>query len=192
MARRKKVQAPKEHVTRDILLQLLKTGVVLAVAMTAPNALKMFTPRGRRESPLEQYYPSSVNRQLTRLWRKGFVDVREGPDGYVVTISDKGKTEILRYDLDTMDVPRPREWDGKWRMVFFDIPGKEESVRAAFRQHLKSMGFFQMQKSVYVHPFPCSKQVQFLREVYAIPHSVKLAVVDVLENDEDLRRIFHV
>lgn len=192
MARRKQGIVPKEHITKDIILDLLKTGLTIAVAMTAPNALKMFAHRDRRDGPWEQYYPSSVDRQLTRLWRKGFVDVREGPDGYTVSISEKGKTEVLRYDLDDMHVPQQRQWDGKWRMVFFDIPGKEESVRAGFRQHLKSMGFFQMQKSVYVHPFPCNKQVQFLREVYAIPHSVKLAVVDVLENDEDLRRIFHV
>lgn len=190
MARKKTKIEPKEHITRDVLLNLLKTGLVLAVAVTAPGALVMFKPFMKKRDEFEEYYPSSVNRQLSKLWRKGFVDVEQGKDGYTVKISEKGRTEILKYDINDMDAPIADRWDGKWRMVMFDIPRDKEFARAAFRRHLNVMGFFQMQKSVYVHPYPCRKQVQFLREVYDIPHAVKLAVIETLENDEDLRKIF--
>lgn len=190
MTRKKTVLEPKEHITRDILLNLLKTGLVLTVAVTAPGALVMFKPFMRKHEDFEEYYPSSVNRQLSKLWRKGFVDVEQGNDGYTVKISEKGRTEVLKYDVRAMKVPLPDRWDGKWRMVIFDIPKKEEFARAAFRHQLRAMGFFQMQMSVYVYPYPCAKQIQFLREVYNIPHSVKLATADMLENDEDLQKIF--
>lgn len=191
MARRKRLKEPKEHITRDTLLALLKAGAVLTVAFTAPNALRLLSPLVGEEKQWEQYYPSSIARHTLKLWRNGFVDVYETESGYVVKITEKGRTEILRYDLESMTIPKQEPWDRRWRMVFFDIPASHEA-RNIFRESLLSMGFFKMQKSVYVHPFPCRKQIQFLREVYDIPHSVKFATVDFLENDEDLRRFFRL
>lgn len=119
------------------------------------------------------------------------MEVKETEAGYVVAITERGKRELLTYDIEQMAIERQNPWDGKWRMVFFDIPTGHEA-RNIFRENLISMGFFQMQKSVYVHPFPCTKQIKFLREVYEMPHSVKLATIEHLENDEDLRRFFRL
>lgn len=192
MGRRKKKPEKKEHITKDILLRLLQGGALLGVALIAPNAIRMLKPLSRNEEEWENYYPSSLQRYTMRLWRKGLVDVKETSEGYTVVITEKGKTEILRYDMEAMSIKKQDPWDRKWRMIFFDIPTGEDSPRHAFREHLRSMGFFMMQKSVYVHPYPCHKQVQFLREVFGIPHSVKLATVDFLENDDDLRRFFRL
>jgi CRISPR-associated endonuclease Cas2 len=182
----------KQHATKEIILELLRTGEQLFVEMVNDRRVFRIGLLRYYESPWEQYYPSSVERHLTRLLRRGMVDIKETTQGTQVIISDRGSTEVLRYDIDNMQIPAPRIWDGMWRMVIFDIPGKEERIRAAFRNHLKSMGFYQMQKSVYVHPYPCEKQIQYLREVYNIPHSVKLATMYSLENDEDLRKVFNL
>ncbi len=193
MARRGAKKDMKQHATKEIILELLREGGTLLIsAIKAGQELRHLRVLRDPLPSWEAYYPSSVNRQLNRLWRKGYVDIRETTEGYVVTISDRGKTEVLRYDLNTMAIPAQTQWDGKWRMVIFDIPGSEETVRSAFRNHLKSLGFYQMQKSVYVYPYPCDEQIHYLREVYNIPHSVKIATISELENDEDLRKIFHL
>lgn len=186
--RRGKIQ--KEPITQNVLLDMLKLGAALTVAMVAPNALTLFKSAGRK-TEWDPYYPSSIERHTMKLWRKGFVDVHETETGFTVVITEKGKQELLRYDIEAMSVPRQDPWDEKWRMVFFDIPTGHEA-RNIFREKLISMGFFQMQKSVYIHPFPCAKQIKFLREVYFMPDSVKLAVIEHLENDEDLRRFFRL
>ncbi len=192
MRHRKKIrEEPKEHITRDKVLALLKIGVVLAVAFTAPNALVAFAPFVRGHKEWEPYYPSSITRHTLKLWRKGYVDVKETKEGTVVVLSEKGKREVLRYDLENLSVPKQTPWDGKWRMVFFDVPTSHGS-RNAFREYLKAMGFFLMQKSVYVHPYPCAREVKYVREVLDLPHEVKLATVSTLENDEDLRRFFRL
>lgn len=189
MGRRKNLLPEKKHITSDVLLGLLETGAVLGVALIAPNALRILKPLIAQKEKWDTYYPSSIARNTMKLWRKGLVNVVETPDGYVVTISDSGKTEALRYNLDTMEISKPPSWDGKWRMVFFDLPIGTKT-RDNFRRKLLSLGLFQMQKSVYVYPYPCSNEIRFLREVFAIPHGVKMAVVEQLENDEDLRRVF--
>lgn len=45
------------------------------------------------------------------------------------------------------------KWDGKWRMVIFDIPEKEKRKRDELRRKLKDLGFACWQKSVYISPF---------------------------------------
>ncbi len=190
--RRKKIKEQKEHITKDILLGLLEAGALISVAIIAPNALRIVKLFGEKKKEWDHYYPSSIHRHTVKLWRKGYVDVKESRDGFTVVITEKGKQEILKYNLDTMSIPKQDPWDGKWRMVFFDIPSGNESERSMFREKLRSMEFFKMQKSVYVHPYPCWKQIQFVREVLSIPHSVKLATVEHLENDDDLRRVFRL
>ncbi len=188
--RRHKNSVEKEHITQDILLGILKTGILLTVALIAPNVLQVINSITQKKSGWEKYYPSSVGRQITKLWRKGWVEVKKTGEGHVVTITDKGKTEILKYDLEKLSISKPNTWDGRWRMVFFDIPTGHETERRDFRRKLRSLGFFPMQKSVYIYPYPCEKEIKFLREVYSIPHSVKLAKLERLENDRELRSYF--
>lgn len=190
--RRNKDTTEKEHITQDILLGILKTGLLLTVAVVAPNALKVIDSITNKKNEWKNYYPSSVGRQVTKLWRRGYVDVKETRDGQVVAITDKGKTEILKYNIENLSIPIQNPWDRKWRMVFFDIATGYDSQRHTFQNKLKSLGFFQMQKSVYIFPYPCEKEVKFLREVYNIPHSVKLAKVERLENDSELRNHFQL
>ena len=42
------------------------------------------------------------------------------------------------------------KWDGKWRIVVFDIPEQKRAIRNLFRRNLKKWGFKQLQKSVWV------------------------------------------
>jgi len=43
-------------------------------------------------------------------------------------------------------------WDGKWRVVIFDIAEQEREVRDTIRPKLLSLGFGKLQKSVYISP----------------------------------------
>lgn len=189
--KRKSESRPKSHIDKQQLLQLLKAGMILSVALVAPNALRVFKSFAKEKDPWDEYYPSSIERETFRLWRKGYVEVIEMHGGYKVQISDKGKTEILKYDLNSMSIALQETWDGKWRMVFFDIPASKK-VRNVFRNQLRTLGFFPMQESVYVYPYPCTREIKFLREVYGISHQVKLAKVESIENDRDLRHYFHL
>jgi DNA-binding transcriptional regulator PaaX len=189
---RKKSHVERENITKEILLGVLKTGVVLAVAVTAPGLLQVLDSITKKHDEWKKYYPSSLNKQVRKLWRRGHVEVTETSDGYTVRITDKGRMELLKFDIEHLSIPNQKQWDGKWRMVFFDIPAGEGSARTVFQRKLRSLGFFQMQRSVYVYPYTCRKEIAYLREVYGIPHDVKLATVEHLENDEDIRKVFHL
>lgn len=139
----------------------------------------------------DEYFPSVIVGASNRLLRKGLVEKEEMSDGVVVKITEKGKREILKFDLAKMAVKRGK-WDGKWRIVFFDVDEDKRHIRDRLREYLKILGLKQMQESVFVSPFDVFAEVKYLREVLDIPHAVKLATVDYLENSEDLREIFEV
>jgi len=63
----------------------------------------------------------------------------------VYKITNKGKVKILKYDI----IKRSRKWDGKWRVIIFDIPANKKKVRDFLRNRLKILGFKQLQKKVF-------------------------------------------
>lgn len=186
----KETKIGKKKIGEEILLRLLKEGLLLA-----NDLLKLETTKGVRqilglEKVYKEYYPHSIKKTFNKLWRKGLVEVTETKDGYEVKLTEKGKTEVLKFDLDTLEVKKPKEWDGKWRIVFFDIAEKHKKTRDYLCKKLKSMNFHLMQDSIFIHPFDCEKEIKFLREVLGVPHEVKMGVLEKVENKEDLKRIF--
>jgi phenylacetic acid degradation operon negative regulatory protein len=50
-----------------------------------------------------------------------------------------------------------RRWDGRWRLVLFDVPQTKAHARASLRRFLKSSRFGYLQNSVWVSPDPLSE-----------------------------------
>ena len=98
----------------------------------------------------------------------------------------------LTYQLDTMMVRKPKRWDKKWRVVIFDIPEKYRRVRDIFRSRLRQLSLYQLQESVYISPYPCFSEIEFLRELYGVSFTVSYLLVDRIEDDELLRSHFEL
>lgn len=67
-----------------------------------------------------------------------------------------------------------KNWDGKWRIVVFDIPEKHKKLRHALRWKLREWEFTFWQKSVWVSKKDLVKPLRdFVREI-GIPQWVKV------------------
>ncbi len=55
-----------------------------------------------------------------------------------------------------------REWDGRWRLVLFDVPTTHNAHRARLRRYLHSRGFGYLQKSVWITPDSLEEDRQVL------------------------------
>lgn len=68
-----------------------------------------------------------------------------------------------------------KEWDGKWRLVIFDIKEIERSLRDKLREKLKKWGFVMWQESVYISPHPILDAIdEFLKVKKLFPKVVTL------------------
>lgn len=187
MAGNKIVQA-KKRITGRALLSYLAVNLDILFPLTKKKALRN---RLRIIPSLEDFLPASVYLSADRLERKGMVQKIPSPKGILVKITNKGKTQLLKYDLSAFKPPK-QNWDGQWRLVFFDIAEIQRRKRDSLRRYLRNLGMEQMQESVFVSPYDVFDQVAYLREVLEIPHGVKFAVLTWIENQDELKQIFEL
>lgn len=134
-----------------------------------------------------------VRKVFRKLEKQELISIGEKPDGQItVILTDKGKRQALTYKIDKMKIPKPKQWDGIWRLVVFDVPEKKKQARDLFRQNLKKLGFYHLQKSIFVHPYPCKREVDFLKHNFAIAQYVTLVEARSIENQNLLRNHFQV
>jgi len=55
-----------------------------------------------------------------------------------------------------------REWDGRWRLVLFDVPTAQNTHRDRLRRYLRDKGFGYLQQSVWITPDPLEEERQIL------------------------------
>ena len=89
-----------------------------------------------------------------------------------------------------MLIPKPARWDRKWRIVIFDIPEYLKSTRDIMRARLKQIGMIELQKSVFVHPYPCEKEIEFLTEFYEVKPHVRLIIAESIDSEFHLKTKF--
>lgn len=141
----------------------------------------------------KQYSRWQTKQVISALGKRKYVEMQYLEDGRVrVKITKKGLTKALTYELENMSLDIPRKWDGKWRVIIFDIPQKYNRVRDLFRMRLKQLGMYKLQDSVYVSPYPCFREVEFLRELYGVSFTTQYLLVEKLEDDQYLRDHFEL
>lgn len=180
-----------EYPSSKEILKLLAGGTVLAGSFLMPGLAKLLPSL---EEPWSDFDLYRLRQSLKRLKRRKLIAIREENREVSIVLTKKGKEEALRYNLEKMQIKKPNRWDKKWRVVVFDIPEKKKQAREELRKRLKQLDFYPLQKSVYVHPYSCGKEIEFLRQNYGVQDEVSLLVVDKFEPEEEqfLRKYFQL
>lgn len=85
-----------------------------------------------------------------------------------------------------------KKWDGRWRMVVFDIPERRRNIRIRLRDFMREVGFVRLQDSVWVYPYDCEDFVALLKAELKVGKDVLYAIVDTIEHDNNIRKHFHL
>jgi len=94
---------------------------------------------------------ASFAQALRRLREKGLVELIDEKE-ILVKLTDEGRARALWERVNKS----PIIWDGKWRIVAFDIPETHYLTRDLFRRRLKDFQFKQLQKSVWISKLNCT------------------------------------
>ena len=132
---------------------------------------------------------------VSRLAKNGFLR----KDGNIYKLTPKGEKEaffsLLEFYKNSGVLKNNSEhekWDGKWRIIFFDVPEKKRRYRDELRSMLKLIGFKLFQQSIWVYPY---KVPSFLKDILfeeKIKQYTRLITTDSIEYDKDLRKMFRV
>lgn len=190
----KRDKQDKVYASTKTVLSLLGMGVTIAAALIAPKAASaLISTFSQGENPWKDWKKfnlSYLRQTLRRLQKQKMVEIKDVNGKQQITITQKGKTRILEYSLDELEITKPKAWDKKWRVIIYDIPNKRKYLQELMREALKNLGFFAIQESVYVIPYPCYKEIEFLREYYRVGPYIKYLLVSKLEDDSVYKTYF--
>lgn len=131
-----------------------------------------------------------LSQALKRLRLNNFLAFEKQNDGREkVYLTLTGKTRALKYRLNNLTIKKSRRWDKKWRFVLFDIPEEKRKIRDALRKKLKKLGFLEFQKSVFIFPYPCSDEINFVINFFDI-HNYVYYLEASISSDFDFRKHF--
>lgn len=166
-----------------VLATVIDRGMVFIAQPDDPNAVE-YVLHGT--GPLNW----NTRRIIRRFESQKYVRVKEHNGQCTVFVTRHGLHKALSYELNDMHLTIPKVWDKKWRVVIFDIPEKYKKLRDTFRKRLRQLGLYTLQDSVYISPYSCFDEVEFLRELYGIAFTVRYFVAEQIEDDALLRRHF--
>ena len=184
----------KKHTRRvriqDALLLTLYGTTLLSTALLAPNAvrlLKHIDPDFAKKRRISY----RMGQALKRLESRGLVDRKKSDKGWNVQLTSRGKILSTRLQAaQTIMIRKPRRWDGKWRVVIFDIWEKRKGVREKLRVLLVKAGFVRVQDSVWIQPYPCEEFIVFIRNDLRLGSGILYLIAEGIEHDQKLRAHF--
>ena len=173
--------------TKEKILLLLLGGLAFGCSYTF-NKQRMVLRTVSRE--WKKLNPKELREGISYLYRLEFINKKEIENGLItLLLTEKGKLKALNYQLENIK-NKKEKWDGKWRLVAFDIPEKYKRGRDALRRKLKKIGFCELQKSVFVTPFNCREEMGLLVKFFNLEKYVRFGVLESVDNELYLKKNF--
>jgi len=107
-----------------------------------------------------------------------------------LSISESGKGALGIAIRMARQLAEKKVWDGKWRIVVFDIPEKYAALRNRVRTLLKKIGFVQLQQSVWVFPYECKDLTVMIKKESNLSAYILYGVLEHIENESRLKKTF--
>jgi len=172
------------------ILLLLKAGVALGLSHNPNRHFRILKSVGKEWKRINE---RSLREAVRRLYESQLVNCKDNEDGTTsIVLSDNGQKRVLRYKLDQLKIKKPPRWDGLWRMVIFDIPEHKKRGRDALGAKLKDLNLLPIQKSVFVSPYECKDEVDFVAEIFEVKPYVRYILAKEIDIGLDLKKRFNL
>ncbi len=179
-----------KSLTREVLF-MLAVGPIILSSFFLPNLPQMLKPLIKWRKNWGKIDRKRIYEAIRRLNQKRLVELIEKGDKLYIKITASGKQLVKNFDYDNLQLPRLKKWDKKWHLIIFDIPNEKRRERQVFSTKLKDLGFYPLQESVFIYPYDCRDEIDFICEFLSIGRYVNYCIVESLDKREgDLRRIF--
>lgn len=187
---RKRYSEPRIGPTAQKVVLLLWGGLALGLTHSPRQYFKIIRMIGKEWNTIER---RALYNAIKSLYRSRLIDAEDNSNSTTTLIlTERGKKKALTYQIDEIKIPPMKRWDHKWRMVLFDIPEHAKKARDALARALKSAGFIKFQKSVFIHPFECKNEVDFIIEFFNVRPYVRFITATEIDNELHLKNQFNL
>ena len=183
------LKKPKSEIAKDIIRWIATAGLIYIAASSPYFIINLMRALKTRK----KYKKRNVYEAFRRLLKQGCINIEKKNKQIYIKLTEKGKKMAGWLQIDALKINRPKKWDGKYRIIIFDIAQLKKSHREAFRGKLKELGFYPLQKSVWIHLFDCRDEIEVLREFFGLSQKeMRLIVAEDIGPDDWLRKIFKI
>jgi phenylacetic acid degradation operon negative regulatory protein len=172
--------------TKSILSQL-NSGYELSAGILFPNV-------GKKMKGLDKFQGatrSRIRQAVKRLEKSKMVKVAQKGEKLVIEITKEGTKKFGQLGFEKLTIDS-KKWDGKWRLVLFSIPESQKKLRESLRNALKNLGFYQLQRGVFVTPYPCDQEVTTLTKSLNVESYTTSITAVSIDKAEILKKHFNL
>ena len=180
---KKNAKRVKRKNLEKVILGVVGGAGILTVGLLAPNVIGAMGKLGLIPNRRQKEYVSS---SASKIVKKGLLKF----NGKFYELTLAGQERLRMWEFANFKLNKPKRWDGKWRLVIFDIPDKKKTIRDKIRRLLRAADFYLLQDSVWVYPYDCEDIITLLKTDFGIGKNLLYLIVDELENDRYLREEF--
>jgi len=154
--------------SKEALKILATSGIILSSA-ALPNLAIAYNFLSKE---WRKYKRGDIGRIVQRFHKQELIKIDDRGSETVIVISDKGKARLLKYNFEKLRLKKVR--DGYIRVLIFDIPNLENKKRDFLRNKLIELNFTRIQESVYICPYPCKDEIEFIAHFLGISKHIIL------------------
>ena len=173
---------------QQAVLATVAIGGLLAWTAIAPNTLQLlrYLPEEKRK------FLYRTRTAAGRLAAKGYVVWFERDGKKFLRVTPKGRKAFAFEQAKVELKNQKKKWDGRWRMIVFDVPERRRNVRNKLCAIMREIGFIRLQDSVWVYPYGCEDFIALLKAELKIGKDVLYTIADTIEHDKHIRNHFHL
>ncbi len=177
---------------KELAMAVLSIATIMTMTIVAPNAiqaLKIFERKKGRRISQKQLKQKTLS-TFYSLRRRGYIEFERKGEDYEVRITDKGKKQIKKVNFNAIKINHPKAWDGKFWQIAVDIPLKYKRQADEFREKLKSLGCYPLQRSLWFYPYDPRGEVEFVARAYGVANYMTFMKIEHLD-PEDRQTLQH-
>ena len=138
-----------------------KTEEFLSFLLWSAEKLARPTFRNLTDSYESWAYRKGLLRQVAVLEKHQLIERdRDAPEDRMYRLTWQGRLHALGGR--DPQARWSRQWDGRWRLVLFDVPTAQNTHRGRLRRYLRAKGFGYLQKSVWITPDSLEEERQIV------------------------------
>ncbi|MEK7660176.1 MAG: hypothetical protein AAB343_03170 [Patescibacteria group bacterium] len=168
--------------TKEKILACLNAGFALSITHSAHKQQYILRTL---PADLKHIDRRHITRSLRALEKEGLVRGLSTTDGSMrIKLTRHAKERLGALELRRLSALRPTKWDRKWRLLIYDVPEDRKRGRDAIRYELRSIGFVELQHSVWLFPFDVTDILRLMRELYDLQYELIVLTADRFDGDD--------
>ena len=171
---------------------MLGMGVGITVALSNKRTSFKMTKTLIKEIFNTDNEPKNLSQYFLKLRKQKIIKIEKIGNNHKIVLTENGKKIFLKFNYENLKIKQSKVWDRNFRMIIFDIPEKKRVARNSFRDKIKDMGFVKFNDSVWVYPYPCQKEIDFIANYWGIGRYVQFVLAKDLTKREELEKYFNL